>query len=167
MGDDSQGSDLRRRAETMLGKSADVPEEDLSSDKTLLLVYELRVHQIELEMQNEELRLAQLALERARDKYLDLYDYAPVAYFTLDKNGLISDTNFTAVRLLGMEMKSLVTRPFSRLVSRDDQDIYYFHYQQVLETRNRQTCEIKLVKKSGEQCHAQLESTAAQDDERI
>jgi PAS domain S-box-containing protein len=110
------------------------------------------------------LRLAQLALEQARDKYLDLYDYAPVAYFTLDKNGLISDTNLTAVRLLGMEMKSIVTRPFSRLVSRDDQDIYYFHYQQVLETRNRQTCEIKLVKKSGKQFHARLDSIADHDD---
>ena len=89
-GDDSQGSDLRRRAESIVRKSADVPEEaDLSPEKMRLLVHELRVHQIELEMQNDELRLAQLALEQARDKFLDLYDYAPVAYFTLDKNGLI------------------------------------------------------------------------------
>ena len=55
-------------------------------------------------------------------------------------------------------------KPFSRLVCRDDQDIYYFHYQQVLETGNRQTCEIKLVKKSGEQFHARLDSVATQDD---
>jgi two-component system response regulator AtoC len=165
IGDDSQGSDLRRRAESMLRKSTDALEEpDLSPEKMQLLVHELRVHQIELEMQNEELRLAQLALEQARDKYLDLYDYAPVAYFTLDKNGLIVEANLTAVHLLGTEVKSLIKKPFSRLICKDDQDIYYFHYHQVLETRNRQTCEIKLVKKSGEQFHAQLESIAAQDD---
>jgi PAS domain S-box-containing protein len=158
--------ELRLRAEQAAAvKSWDISDVSaLSREEVQRLVHELRVHQIELEMQNDELRLAQLALEQARDKYLDLYDYAPVAYFTLDKDGLISDTNLTAVRLLGMEMKSLLQKPFSRLVSGDDQDLYYFHYQQVLETRNRQTCEIKLVKKSGEQFHARLDSIADQDD---
>jgi PAS domain S-box-containing protein len=165
-GDDSRGPDLRRRAESMLGHLTDVPEDaDLSPEKMRLLVHELRVHQIELGMQNDELRRAQLALEQARDKYLDLYNYAPVAYFTLDKDGLISDANLTAVHLFGVEIKSLMKKPFFRLVCRDDRDIYYFHHQQVLETGNRQTCEIKLVKKSGEQFHAQLESIAAQEDD--
>jgi PAS domain S-box-containing protein len=164
-GDDSKGSDLRRRAESIVRKSAEVLEEaDLPSEKMRLLVHELRVHQIELEMQNEELRLAQLALEQARDRFLDLYDYAPVAYFTLDKHGLIMEANLTAVHLLGIEMKSLVKKPFSRLVCKDDQDTYYFHYRLVFDEKTKQTCEIKLVKKNGEQFHAQLESIAAQDD---
>jgi two-component system, NtrC family, response regulator AtoC len=164
-GDDSKGSDLRRRAESMLGKLTDVLEEaDLPPEKMRLLVHELRVHQIELEMQNDELRLAQLALEQARDRCLDLYDYAPVAYFTLDENGLVTEANLTAAHLLGIELKSLIKKPFSRLICKGDQDIYYFHYQQVLETRRRQTCEIKLLKKSGEQFHARLDSVAASDD---
>jgi len=82
--------ELRNRAEKSLRKrSADVgksPDKDVQK-----LVQELRVHQIELEMQNEELRKAQVELAESRDKYFDLYDFAPVGYFTLDENGLIGD----------------------------------------------------------------------------
>ena len=115
-GEDSKDktSDLRKRAESILKESADVLEEvDLSSEKMRLLVHELRVHQIELEMQNAELRQAQLALGESRDRYLDLYDYAPVGYFTLDENALILEANLTAVRLLGIDKESLFKRPFS------------------------------------------------------
>jgi two-component system, chemotaxis family, sensor kinase Cph1 len=164
-GDDSKGSDVRKRAESKVRKSADVVEEaDLSPEKMRLVVHELRVHQIELEMQNEELRLAQLALEQAKDKYLDLYDYAPVAYFTLDENGLIMEANLTAVQLLGIDIESLLKKPFSRFICKDDQDTYYFHSRLVLDQKTKQTCEIKLVKKGGKEFHAQLESVARQDE---
>ena len=105
-GDDSEDktSDLRKRAESILNESADVLEEvDLSPEKMRLLVHELQVHQIELEMQNEDLRQAQLALEESRDNYLDLYDYAPIGYFTLDENALILEANLSGGGLLGME----------------------------------------------------------------
>ena len=159
-------SRLRERAEQVLTKSADISETaKLSPEDMQQLVHELRVHQIELEIQNEELRRAQLAIEQARDRYVDLYDYAPVAYFTLDTKGFITEANLTAVRLFGIEVEAFIKTPLSRLVSRDDQDIFYFHLRQVLETKNTLTCEITLVKKSGEQLHAQLESKATQDDD--
>ena len=90
MGDDFQGSDLRRRAETMLGKSTDgLDEADLSPEKMRLLVHELRVHQIELEMQNEELRLAQIKLEELKDSTLDLYGSLLLGDVTLNDKGLV------------------------------------------------------------------------------
>ena len=77
-------SDLRRRAEALLAAEAILPEE-LSPAEATRLIHELRVHQIELEMQNEELRLSQARLEESRSKYADLYDFAPVGYLTLDE----------------------------------------------------------------------------------
>ena len=103
-----KSGDLRKRAEELLRqKIADV--KDISGplpEDVQKLVHELQVHQIELEMQNEDLRRAQLALEESRDRYLDLYDYAPVGYFTLDKNALILEANLSGAGLLGMERGS-------------------------------------------------------------
>ena len=104
---------LRSQAEELLG-TVSVDQEDisaLSSDEVQRLVHELRVHQIELEMQNEELRQAQIKLEELKNKYLnnylDLYDFAPVGYLTLNDKGLILESNLTAVGLLGMDRTSL------------------------------------------------------------
>ncbi|MGO9118007.1 MAG: sensor histidine kinase [Desulfomonilaceae bacterium] len=164
MGDDFQGSDLRRRAETMLGKSTDgLDEADLSPEKMRLLVHELRVHQIELEMQNEELRQAQLSLEASRDNFSDLYDFAPVGYVTLSDKGIILEANRTAVRLLGIERELLIKRPFSRLVCKEDADTFYLHVNRVFESGDEQTCEVKLVKRDGTLFHAQLESNSVKD----
>ncbi len=162
---ENKKSGLRKRAERLLTKSPDVSETPkLSPDDMQQLVHELRVHQIELELQNEELRRAQVAIEQARDRYLDLYDYAPVAYFTLDTKGFITEANLTAVRLFGIDLEVFLKTPFTKLVSRDDQDIFYFHLRQVLETKSSLTREITLVKKSGEQLQAQLEIEATLDD---
>ena len=98
-------SELRQRAEAALaekaGSASDVSL--LSPEDVKELIHELQVHQIELEMQNEELRRAQVALEESRDRYVDLYDYAPVGYFTLDKNALILEANLSGADLLGIE----------------------------------------------------------------
>jgi len=110
----SVASVLRNQAEKRIqaeaGRPHDLPEarvEDL-----LRLVHELKVHQIELEMQNAELCSARDELELARDKYAELYDFAPVAYFTFDGRGVIREVNFVGAQLLGMEKRLLLNRPF-------------------------------------------------------
>ncbi|MFH1112811.1 MAG: sigma 54-interacting transcriptional regulator [Pseudomonadota bacterium] len=158
-------SELRKRAEAALADktcgAADVSA--LSPEDVQRLIHELQVHQIEMEMQNEELRRAQLALEESRDRYVDLYDQAPVGYFTLDKNGLILEANLSGAGLLGIERGSLIGKPLTNFVLTESQDTFYFHRNQVLETAMRHICEITLVKPDGSWFHAQLESVGTTD----
>ena len=119
---------------------------------------ELRMHKIELEMQNEELRSAQIKVENLLNNYSDLYDFAPVSYFTFDKNGLIIEVNLTGSQKLGKERSSLIKKPFFLYVVPADNDLFYLHLRQVFRTESRQTCEIKLMSKNGVQFYAQLES---------
>ncbi len=160
-----KSGDLRTRAEELLRqKVANV--EDISGplpEDVQKLVHELEVHQVELEMQNEDLRQAQLALEESRDNYLDLYDYAPVGYFTLDENALILEANLAGAGLLGMERGFLIGKPLTSFVHKETQDTFYFHRNQVLQTGARHVCEIKLVKPDGGWFHAQLESVGIAD----
>ncbi len=159
----SKSSDLRRLAEKKLkGKKKKKPE--LSVEKAEELIHELQVHQIELEMQNEELRTAQEDLEQSRSRYADLYDFAPVGYFTFDKNGLILDVNLTGAGQLGMERGLIIKKPFSRFIKKEDQDLFYFHRQQVFKTKARQSCQVKLVRKDKTEFHARLESMVVQDE---
>ena len=108
------------------------------------IVHELRVHQIELEMQNEELRRAQLELEEQRAKYFELFDLAPVGYLTISGEGIVCDANLTAARLLGVERQELVGRPFSAFILPADQDVYYRHRKLLEQTGWPQTCELRL-----------------------
>ncbi len=112
-------SELRARAQSALAqKTSDVKDiSALSLEDLQELVQEFQVHQIELEMQNEELRTAQLALEDLKNRYQDLYDFAPVGYLTFNEKGLILEANLTAARLLGEERQSL-TKMFLFSLSR-------------------------------------------------
>ncbi|MBK7356310.1 PAS domain-containing protein [Propionivibrio sp.] len=109
------------------------------------LVYELRVHQIELEMQHEQLRQAQEALEISRDRFVDLYEFAPNAYFTLTRDGLIAESNLKASTMLGVERKNLRQRRFARFVADQDQDRWYRLFQNMRESPGEQTHETDLV----------------------
>jgi len=157
-----KATSLRKKAEGQLRKQKGKSLKDLSVQNVQSLVHELQVHQIELEMQNEELRNAQVLLEEARSKYSDLYEFAPVGYFTLDKMGLILDANLKGATLLGLEKSALRRTLFSRFVSRDEQDKYYFCRKNIFETRTQQTCELKMHKKDGAIFYAQLECMPVQ-----
>jgi PAS domain S-box-containing protein len=155
---------LRSRAEEALrGQAVDLDE--LSLEKVQRLMHELRVHQIELELQNEELRRAQRELEASREEYFDLYDLAPVGYFTLSEKGLILRANLTGAALLGTDRGGLIRRSLSRFIARDDQDAFYLHRKQAWESRTRQTCELRLVKGDGTQFYARLEGIVVEGSE--
>lgn len=151
---------VRKRAEKALGKLVgNVEAETLSADEVRRLVHELQVHQIELEMQNEELRLTQQMLEESQSKYADLYDFAPVGYFTLERHGVILETNLTGAALLGEPRSGLIGKPFRLYVHRDSQDTFFLHPRKVLKSKERQTCEVKLKRKDGSEIIASLESS--------
>jgi PAS domain S-box-containing protein len=116
-------SDLRRRAEARL-KAEAVSTEEMTPAECARLVHELQVHQIELEMQNEELRQAQARLEESRSSYVDLYDSAPVGYLTLDEAGRIVEANLTAATLLGMERTRLLGRFFPLFLVEADRRVF-------------------------------------------
>ena len=157
---------LRRKAEKRLSeapeKSAFTPGMDPQK-----LIHELSVHEIELEMQNEELRRSQETLEESRNEYAELYDFSPVGYLTLDKKGLVTRANVTACSLLGIERSLLLKKPFSGFVLPEFDGVFYLHKQKVLETTITQTCELALKRKDGTSFDALLESIAAKVDGTI
>jgi len=159
---DSAG--LRKRAEERLQKkSADLGA--LAPQESWLLLHELQVHQIELEMQNEELRRTQVELEASRAMYFDLYNLAPVGYMTLSEQGLILEANLTAANLLGVDRSRLVKQPVTRFIVREDEDVYYLHRKHLFETGVRQVCEIRFRRKDDSHFWTRLEATMVQDGE--
>jgi len=143
-----------------------VPDEKKSSSeetmKQLHLISELREHKSELERQNEELRIFQQELEAARDKYSDLFDFAPIGYFMIGANGLVREVNLTGASLLGLERNQVEGKLFSNYISRSDQETFEQHRRQVLETKQRQACEIQIVRADGSRFPAQVESNVVQ-----
>jgi PAS domain S-box-containing protein len=116
-------------------------------------------------MQNEELRRAQVELEESRGKYVDLYDFSPVGYFTISPEGLIAQVNLTGANLLGLERQNLLQRPFSQFVTPDSQDLYYVHRKHVPAAKAKEAVELKLHKQDGAEFFGQLVSIAARDDQ--
>jgi PAS domain S-box-containing protein len=143
----ADASGLRRKAEKIARKKAALSSENLetlSPEETGRILYELRVHQVELEMQNEELRRTQVELQASRERYFDLYDLAPVGYLTLSDKGLILEANLTFARLLGVAKGLLANQPLTRFILREDQDIWYRFHKQSFETETVQACELRI-----------------------
>ncbi|MEI6155124.1 MAG: PAS domain S-box protein, partial [Deltaproteobacteria bacterium] len=162
-----QATALRKRAEeTVRERIARSPEnlEARSSEEMRQILHELEVHQIELEMQNEELRQTRMKAEAARVRYFDLYDMAPVGYFTLSEKGLILEANLTIAALMGVSRLDLVGQPLSRFIVKEEQASYYLHRKLLFDTGAPQTYELRMVKKNGTSFWAYLEATAAFDD---
>jgi PAS domain S-box-containing protein len=133
--DQAAAAELCARAEAAFHAGAPLSPERLKAltpEAVAALVHELSVHQIELEMQNEELRRAQAELEASRERYFDLYDVAPVGYCTVTANGSVLEANLTLATLLGVPRGRLVGRPFSRFIFAGDEDLFYLLGKQVL-----------------------------------
>ena len=141
------------------------PLDDLPPGALRLLVQELRLHQIELEMQNEELRLTQAALDATRAHYFSLYDMAPVAYCTVNVEGVIQQANHFAAKLLCAERECLVGEPLARFIASEDQDHFYRQCRLPLAVGEQRSCEMRLVDRLGEQVWVEMGATSAADDD--
>ena len=154
--------DRRKRARNKVTGSGDSTA-GLSPFEMKKIIHELHVHQVELETQNEQLRQAQLEITEARTKYADLYDFAPVGYFTFDKKGHIIEANVTGASLLGVEKRSVAKQPFQRFIVPGYLSIFQSHLQKAYESRSKQACELRLTGKEGTQFDALIDTVAVLD----
>ncbi|MDD4963818.1 MAG: EAL domain-containing protein [Gallionella sp.] len=145
---------LRKVAEAQLVKTSLA---EISSRPVEELLHELRVHQIELEMQNEALRQTQLALGESRDRYIDLYEFAPVGYLTLTVDGMIAEINLTAVTLLGCKRSKLMHKSLRMLVIADDQDRWVRHFMAARKLEVPSSVELEMRRGDGKVFYAQLD----------
>ncbi|MGA2253228.1 MAG: PAS domain-containing protein, partial [Thermoguttaceae bacterium] len=139
-----QANDLRHEAEQRLRDKKATPVEGLAEVEVRALLHELQVHQIELEMQNEELLRAQAAVREVSDKYHDLFDFAPVGYFRLDEQGGILEVNLAGAAMLGLDRSTAIKQRFGRFVAMENRAAFADFCKRVSATAAKQTCEIEL-----------------------
>ncbi len=159
-------AELRRRALAIAADNSLAGADDaaaLSPEQTRQMLHELRVHQIELEMQNEELRRTQVELDVSRARYFDLYDLAPVSYYTVSEaTGLLLEANLAGATLLGLSRADLVGKPMTRFIVSEDQDSYY-RYRKQIATSAAQWCDLHMLKDDRTPFWARLRVTAASE----
>lgn len=152
--------ELRQRASDAIAAGAGASPDGSAPADLSALVYELQVHQVELEMQNQELRDTQVELSETIDRYRDLYDLAPVGYLTLDSSGTIHEANLMASELLGMARSGLVGRALPGFLSQVDADALHRHLQEALSSESRQQCDLAITAPDGRTSLVRLDSTA-------
>ena len=150
---------LRRQAERTLDNA---PRGEPLARPAEELLHELQVHQIELEMQNDTLRKTELALAKSRDRYVELYEFAPVGYLTLSTDGMIVEVNLTGVTLLGKERRILLQNRFAQLVIAADRDRWIRHFMNVKQGDGQRSVELSLQRGDGTVLEARLECVRAE-----
>jgi len=153
-------SDIRRKAEEILSEKGFSKEELLLKEQASLeeLIQELQVHKIELELQNQELRNTQYHLEEAKLKYEELYNFAPVGYFTFDMEGTVIEVNWSATKQLGLRKQHLINMPFLPCLAPESHDIFILHLKWVFQYKHPQRCELIVKKSDGGIFYAQMDS---------
>jgi len=160
-----QSAALRRKAEAIAPKETPSSEKfaALPPDEIQKTFHELRDFQLELEMQNEELRRTQVELAAEKERYFNLYDLAPEGYCTTSDKGLILTANLTAAAMLGVSRGSLIKQRISCLIINEDQNIYYLNRKRLVETGEPQTCELRLLRQGKDVFWVKLKATLVPD----
>lgn len=151
---------LHRQTQKRLVDERQINDLPQSREELMRLVEELQVHQIELAQQNEELQSANLEVEAERAKYADLYDFAPVGFFTLDKTGAIVSTNLTGATLLGGPRSGLINQPFAGFVSIDERTSFNLFLEKAFNSKTKSVCELRLLKENHSHFFARIEAVA-------
>ncbi|WP_323054916.1 diguanylate cyclase domain-containing protein [Dechloromonas sp. A34] len=155
--------DLRHQAKERVAQQG-LPMTTIDTDPQKLLL-ELQVHQIELSMQNEELRRTQENLEASKVIYFELYNLAPVGYCTLSETGRILQANQTAATLLGVAPQDLIEHPIRSFILKEEQDTFHCHTQELFATGELHSCDLRMVKADGTTFWVHLRSIGALDAE--
>jgi len=154
---------LYRRAEQQLRKHSGVAREKLKVQKATedprRVLHELQVHQVELEMQNEELRQARNAMEAGLEKYSDLYDFAPISYLTIDRAGMITEANLATTQLLEIGRAALLKKRFGDIVRVEDRPAFAAYLGRLFESKVWQECDLKLAVRGGSLIDVRLRAT--------
>jgi PAS domain-containing protein len=155
---------LRRNAEELLKKKQVRMEKLAVETDSIKLLHELQVHQIELEMQNEELIEANEKAETALRKYTMLYDFAPMGYFTLDPDGNICELNFTGAEILGDKRFSLVNSNFKLFIAEESRSVFDKFFKGVYSKKGKESCEVKIGYDGRPSCTVYMEGVVTGDD---
>jgi two-component system cell cycle sensor histidine kinase/response regulator CckA len=161
-----QARKLREQAEQLFRTetarlSTDV--EKLSKADMISLNHELQVHQIELQLQNDELQRTQRDLEASQTKYFELYNLAPVGYITMSEKGIITEANLTFSKLVGYARQYLLKKQFTTFIYPEDQDIFYKFKKLAQNTDKMESCELRLVAQDGVPFWVELETNCTYD----
>ncbi len=160
-------AELRRRAEARLSEKQKSQRSQAGAQRTapdtLRLIEELQIHQIELEMQNEQLEQARATTEAALERYTDLYDFAPAGYFTLDRNETIRQANLTGSELLGVNRSMLVNRRFGLFVAENSRPDFRAFAEKVFASQSQEACEALLLREGKSPFHARIEARTFAD----
>jgi PAS domain S-box-containing protein len=155
-------AELRRRAEERL-RAGRMQADGSAEADTQRLVHELQVHQIELEMQNEELRHSRAEVETGLERYTELYDFAPVGYVSLDRDGAIRQANLTGARLLGVERARLLGRRLGSFVGEPDRSVFRAFMENVFASQGKEMCEVALQKQDKAPLSVHITGTVSRD----
>jgi PAS domain S-box-containing protein len=159
----ADAAELRRRAEALLGEDRAQGASGRTEGDVQRLVHELQVYQIELEMQNEELRRSRAEVEAGLERYSALYDFAPVGYSTLGRDGAILQLNLAGAGLLGAERARLSGRRFDIFVAEPDRSAFNLFLEKVFTSRAQAECEVALLKEGGGPLHVHITAAASPD----
>lgn len=140
------------------------PTDYMSHKDIQELVQTLQTHQLELEMQNEELHLSRAKLKESQRRYFDLYDMAPIGYCTLSKEGLILEVNFTLASLFGCARHDLINKSIIKFIVKEDQDVYYLCAKKLFQTNLGLTCDLRMIKRDGSVFYAHAAASAEERD---
>ena len=157
---------LRLRAEEKLKELNKKVSTPILESDTKKLVHELQVHQIELEMQNEELKEANETAEKALKKYTMLYDFAPMGYFTLNSDGSICDLNFTGADMLGEKRFTLVNSNFKLFISKESQKSFNDFFSKIYSGNAKESCEVMLAYDNNPLCLVYMEGIVTGDERK-
>jgi PAS domain-containing protein len=157
---------LRLKAEEKLKKQPKKAGIKVLESDTKKLLHELQVHQIELEMQNEELRQANETAEEALKKYTMLYDFAPMGYYTLDSDGSICELNFTGAEILGDKRFSLINSNFKLFVSETSKPVFSKFFKNLYASNAKESCELMLGYNDKPLCQVYMEGIVLGDDRK-